>query len=163
MRQDIKLHFSGYNHPQTQGKVERFHRTLNATIRHRTFPTAYEQWEPLLDDIRFEYNTIRPHEALDMQVPADRYVPSNREYNPDPPPVEYPDGFIVRKTGTGGRFVYKGKRLVSSQALEDEYIGIKELEHTALIYYRKTPLREVDLRTGKSVSFEPRPRQLGPQ
>jgi transposase InsO family protein len=28
MRQGIRLHFSGYRHPQTQGKVERFHRSM---------------------------------------------------------------------------------------------------------------------------------------
>lgn len=38
MKQGIQLHFSGYRHPQTQGKVERFHRTLSAAMNRRPFP-----------------------------------------------------------------------------------------------------------------------------
>lgn len=151
MRQDIKLHFSGYSHPQTQGKVERFHRTLAQAIRHKGTPTQFEQWESLLSEIQKEYNVIRPHESLGMEVPASRYSPSSRQFNPSPSPIEYPDGFTIQKVDSLGRFRFKGHRLFSSQALAGEYVGLKWLENSMVIYYRKTPMREVDLSTGTSI------------
>ena len=59
MRQGIRLHFSGYRHPQTQGKVERFHRSMAATLKRRGFPSP-EHRQDWLDRFRHEYNHLRP-------------------------------------------------------------------------------------------------------
>ena len=76
MRQGIRLYFSGIRHPQTQGKVERHHGSMERALNHRGVPSDdHQQW---LDDYRREYNCIRPHEALDMQTPASRWQPSPR-------------------------------------------------------------------------------------
>ena len=65
MEQGIRLYFSGYCHPQTQGKVERFHSTLGQAVRHRGGPRKkLSSWQKLFDEIRHEYNHVRPHEAL---------------------------------------------------------------------------------------------------
>ena len=54
MRQGIALHWSGYRHPQTQGKVERFHGSLQRAQLRRGVPEQQrQQW---LDDYRYEYN-----------------------------------------------------------------------------------------------------------
>lgn len=154
MRQDITLKFSGYNHPQTQGKVERFHRTLAHAVRHKGTPKAFKDWGRLLSSIKKEYNYIRPHEALKMDVPASRYKPSRVPFNPSPKPPEYPSGTNVIRLDHLGRFQYKGFRLFASEALADDYVKIEELEKTALIYYRKTPIREFSLVTGRSEQFQ---------
>lgn len=153
MKQDIKLKFSGYNHPQTQGKVERFHRTLAQSVRHKGTPTRFAKWSPLLNTIRQEYNHIRPHEALNMAVPASRYLSSKRCYNPAPKPPEYPSHSTVVKVDHHGRFRYRGLRLPASEALADELIRIEELEQTAVIFYRNTAIREFSLATGQSSQF----------
>lgn len=153
MKQDIRLKFSGYNHPQTQGKVERFHGTLARSVRHKGTPTCFEKWSPLLATIRQEYNHIRPHESLNMDVPASRYLLSSRRYNPAPKPPEYPSHSTVIKVDHLGRFRYRGLRLFASEALADELIRIEELERTAVIFYRNTPIREVSLVTGQSSQF----------
>lgn len=153
MKQDIELKFSGYNHPQTQGKVERFHRTLAHAVRHKGTPTRFDKWSPLLASIKREYNHVRPHEALNMDVPASRYRPSKRRYNPAPKPPEYPSQSTVIRLDNQGRFRYKGLRLFASEALADELIRIEELERTAVIFYRNTPIREVSLVTGHSSQF----------
>ena len=58
MEQGIRLYYSGVGHPQTQGKVERFHRTLSEGIRHRGGPPQqFAQWGPLLK--AFRRNTTR--------------------------------------------------------------------------------------------------------
>ena len=45
--------------------------------------SAFDEW-------RDEYNLHRPHQALDMQVPASRYRPSGMAYCEQLPPIEYP-------------------------------------------------------------------------
>lgn len=153
MKQDIQLTFCGYNHPQTQGKVERFHRTLAHAVRHKGTPKAFKSWTPLLKTIRKEYNHIRPHESLSMNVPASRYIPSQKAFNPSPKIPEYPSGSTTIKLDSHGRFSYKKFRLFASEALADEIIRIEELEKTALIYYRNTPIREFSLSSGHSAQF----------
>lgn len=60
-------------HPQTQGKIERFHRTMkHELLKHKTFKDINEA-EAALRDWRTKYNEIRPHEALGMKCPAEVY------------------------------------------------------------------------------------------
>src|ERR1039458_9826775 len=61
MKQGIECLFSGIRHPQTQGKVERFHGTLEMARRRRGLPVA-ELRQSWLDEFRYEYNYVRPHE-----------------------------------------------------------------------------------------------------
>ena len=67
--------------PTTTGKVERFHRTLRTEFRtDRVFEDlATAQAE--LDRWVHEYNHDRPHQALDMATPAQRFL------HHDPAPV----------------------------------------------------------------------------
>lgn len=51
VKQGIKLLWSGYRHPQTQGKVERFHRTLKEGILFNGKPTLWSDWQPLLEGL----------------------------------------------------------------------------------------------------------------
>jgi transposase InsO family protein len=50
-------------HPQTQGKVERFHRTLKLWLRPRPRPSTIAELQTMLDTFREIYNTTRPHRA----------------------------------------------------------------------------------------------------
>ena len=88
MRQGIRLHWSRIRHPQTQGKVERFHGSLQRALERRGFPQ--QPRKPGLIDYRWEHNYVRPHEALGMKTPATVWSPSRRRYDPHPPRWEYP-------------------------------------------------------------------------
>ncbi len=66
IRQGVRLVWSGYGHPQTQGKVERFHGTLARELRHHGRPRRWSQWQPLFDRLRRRYNHVRPHEGIQM-------------------------------------------------------------------------------------------------
>src|SRR5271165_5828532 len=67
MRQGVELHWSRVRHPQTQGKVERFHGELQrALARRRVLVPDVQAW---LDEFRWEHNHVRPHEALGWSVP----------------------------------------------------------------------------------------------
>ncbi|MGJ3508288.1 IS481 family transposase [Enemella sp. A6] len=62
------------NHPQTQGKVERFQQTLKKWLtRQHTQPATTDDLQHLLDQFRHEYNHQRPHRALDRRTPAAAY------------------------------------------------------------------------------------------
>ena len=84
IKQGIVLVYSGVGHPQTQGKVERFNRTVAAAVRHHGRPDKLRGWQELFDGFRRVYNEVRPHEALGMGVPAQRYKRSGREYQERP-------------------------------------------------------------------------------
>lgn len=98
IKQDIRLVLSGVGHPQTQGKVERFHGSLAWALRHLGTPQDLAGSAAFLETVRRDYNELRPHESLGMEVPDRHYRPSPRAYNPTPPPWDYSAG--VRVLGT---------------------------------------------------------------
>ncbi|MDR3740845.1 MAG: IS481 family transposase, partial [Terracidiphilus sp.] len=101
MRQGIGLHWSRVRHPQTQGKVERFHGELQRALDCRT--GKQEPTQAWLDCYRWEHNYVRPHEALEMATPSTRWYPSPRRYDPHPPAWEYESGAWVRKVDCEGK------------------------------------------------------------
>jgi len=65
-------------HPQTQGKIERFHRSLKNVVTLRNFYLPWELQEEIAGFVRY-YNHERVHEALDNLTPADVYEARGRE------------------------------------------------------------------------------------
>jgi transposase InsO family protein len=152
MRQGIRLGFSGIRHPQTQGKVERFHGSLERALNHRGVPEEdHQQW---LDAFRHEHNYIRPHQALDMQTPASRWQPSPRQYNPNPPAWEYPEDAWTLKIDSHGTIDIHDQSYPISKALVGERVRIIEADERLLIYYCNTLIRELDPATKRSTIIE---------
>jgi transposase InsO family protein len=60
-------------HPQTQGKTERFHQTLQRWLRARPTASSTAQLQRQLDLFREHYNEQRPHRALHRRTPGDAY------------------------------------------------------------------------------------------
>ena len=60
-------------HPQTQGKTERFHQTLQRWLRARPTASSTAQLQRQLDQFREHYNEHRPHRALHRRTPSDAY------------------------------------------------------------------------------------------
>jgi transposase InsO family protein len=111
MRLRIRISHSRPHHPQTQGKDERFHRSLEAEVLRYQRGDSLRQWQEHFDRWRNVYNTERPHESLDMNVPASRYQPSPRSYPEQLPPIEYGPTDIVRKVRGYGHIKYQGREL----------------------------------------------------
>ncbi len=84
-------------HPQTQGKDERFHRTLKQEVIERHRPQRMADCQVCFDRWRRVYNHERPHDALDLAVPATRYRPSPRSFPNRLEPIDYPPGDLVRR------------------------------------------------------------------
>ena len=152
IKQGIRLIFGSIAHPQTQGKVERFHRTMKQEMKHRGVPQCVEGIAQALSDFRLVYNEIRPHEALDMDVPSARYSPSPRAYDPNPPEWEYPDGADVKRVTDAGNLVYKGRQYYACKALARERVWCREVDNRLLVTYRHMYIRDIDLDTGRTTA-----------
>ena len=60
-------------HPQTQGKIERFHQTLKKWLLEQESAKDLKELQRQLDEFRIIYNTARPHKALEMRTPQSCY------------------------------------------------------------------------------------------
>ncbi len=60
------------NHPQTQGKIERYHRTMKNVVKLDNY-YAPEELEKALEKFVHTYNNERYHESLQNLTPADVY------------------------------------------------------------------------------------------
>lgn len=110
IRLGIGVSHSRPYHPQTQGKDERFHRTLEAELLRYQTATTLTKWQlQHFDPWREIYNHERPHESLGDQVPASRYQPSQRSYPERLPPIEYGPADIVRKVRHFGHIKFAGR------------------------------------------------------
>lgn len=109
MRLGIGLSHSRPYHPQTLGKDERFHRTLKAELLGGTPFDDLNRCQQAFDRWRQIYNCQRPHQALDMAVPAARYQPSPRSFPETLPPIEYAPDHHVRRVQQQGWISFKGK------------------------------------------------------
>lgn len=110
-------------HPEQNGRHERLHRTLKAaTLRPpRVSPRRQQQ---AFEQFRLEYNQQRPHEALQMQTPAQCYRPSGRPYPRRLPEVAYPAAYEVRRVRSNGEIKWQGRHLFLSEALIGEPVGL---------------------------------------
>jgi transposase InsO family protein len=75
-------------HPQTQGKTERFHQTLQRWLAARPPARTIPELQRQLDTFREHYNEHRPHRALHRRTPGDAYratpkaVPASNGHQP---------------------------------------------------------------------------------
>lgn len=101
MDHDILPIHGRIKHPQTQGKIERFHRTMNQELLKHYVPKDILDAERMFADWRECYNNERPHEALGMKCPSDIYVPSERTYCDQIAKYEYSGAYHVIKVNSG--------------------------------------------------------------
>ncbi len=152
IKQGIRLHWSGIGHPQTQGKVERFHGSLQRALDKRGLGGESPQlW---LDRYRWEHNYLRPHQALDMKTPATRWHPSGRRYDPNPPRWLYPEGAWVLKVDSQGKLDIRDTRWRIGRALAGEWVQILEVEQRIQVYYCHTLIRELQPSIHRSTIVE---------
>ena len=78
------------------------------------------------DQFRVEFNTIRPHDALDGRRPKERLKPCSRPYPGPNPSVEYPGHFETRSVRNGGVIKWRGRLLFLSESLVGEQVGLVE-------------------------------------
>lgn len=152
IKQGIDLHHGRIRHPQTQGKVERFHRTLGQALAHRGLPTTLPGFQIAFDSFRAIYNEVRPHESLGDEVPASRYQPSRKVYQPVPAEWEYPAGSQVERIADNGCLCLQGRYTFVCHALAGERVLCQRFGDMMLVTYRHMHVREIDLETGRTTA-----------
>ena len=113
--------------PQQNARHERMHRTLKRECTRPPERTSRAQ-QRRFDTWRVEYNTVRPHEALDDATPASRYTPSPRPYPRQLPPLEYPGHYEVRRVSRNGGIRWHKQWVNVSQTLGEEVVGLTEID-----------------------------------
>ena len=147
IRQGISVLHGRPYHPQTQGKEERFHRTLALELlSQRSRWRDQHELQEAFDHWRDLYNFERPHEALGQQPPASRYQPSPRPFRPALSPIAYASDDQVRKVQDKGRISFRGREWLVSRAFIGEPVALRAVGDGAWdVYYCHQKIGQVDL------------------
>jgi transposase InsO family protein len=147
LRLGVRVSHSRPYHPQTQGKDERFHRTLKRELLdHRGFDSI-SRCQHAFDEWRDQYNLIRPHESLGQKPPITRYRRSGREFPEQLPPVEYEIG-VPRRVRKHGAVKFENKDIFVGEGLAGETVALcpTETDGVYTVLFCNVELQTVDLR-----------------
>ena len=140
---DIEVEFGRPGHPEDNAGHEQFHRVMKAETASPPAQTwrgqqrRTEQWVQ-------EYNEARPHEALEMKVPAQSYRPSVRKFPLTEQPLRYPKGWESRQVKSNGEVSWRGRVRFIGEAFARQRVGLKQ--HKAgiwRVYYVKHLIGEL--------------------
>ena len=143
-------------HPQSRGKIERFHRSLNAEVLALRLLRDLDDAQAAFDAWRSVYNFERPHEALAFATPARHYHISQRAMPEHLPEPEYEHGEVVRKISkTDTRIAFKGRFWRVPQAFGGERLAIRPLNTDGLygVYFASHHVATIDLTKPKTVNY----------
>jgi len=138
---DINTSHGRPYHPQTQGKVERFHRTAQEDIGLLLRLANQTDVVKAMADFRHDYNWERPHESLGQKVPGVAYSCSTRKRPNRMPVHEIPDGAISRKVDDEARIRYKGKQYRAGKGLVGQYVEIRMDKDGPALYFASRRFR----------------------
>lgn len=144
--------------PQQNGRHERMHLTLK---KEATRPPSLNslQQQARFDDFVQEFNTERPHQAIDMKCPAELYTPSPRPYQ-GLPELAYPfhDRDVI--VTACGRLCLHRKKVNISTVLAGQKLGIKEVDEGIwLVSFMHYDLGYIDL---EQRTLQPTDNPFGP-
>lgn len=148
MQLDIRPVHGRPLHPQTQGKLERLHRTLKADVFAGRPDADLATAQAACDTFRTTYNHDRPHEALAHRPPASRYVGSTRPFPDRLTEPEYAPDTQRRTVAAQGTIGYQGYTLRVGHAFAGHHVGVTPTAEDGVvrIQFSRFPVREVDLR-----------------
>ena len=154
MNHDVLPIHGRLKHPQTQGKIERFHRAMKDELLKHTVMQDIHDADRQFQNWREKYNTIRPHEALNMQCPADIYIPSKRSYSDTVEPFEYGGQFHVIKVNSWGYVRFDKWQIYLSETMIGEHIEFRPNPHgdSFIACYRNFKIAEFSVVDGKLIN-----------
>lgn len=156
MRLGVTVSHSRPYHPQTQGKDERFHRTLKLELLREGRWPDFDRCQQAFDRWRESYNCVRPHEALKLAVPASRYQPSSRAFPETLPVIEYDSGAVIRKVGERGQVKYEQRKFFVGDAFGGLYVALRPTMIDGLleVYFCHQKVGSIDLKAVRSKKSE---------
>ena len=134
-------------HPQTQGKEERFNRSFTREcLKGKTFSDKVHA-QNCFNEYRTFYNEVRPHFALDLDVPAKHYKPSSKRMPEKVEQWEYGSEYRLCKVKETGFFNYKGQGFFLSEAFGGKTIAVREshLPGQITLVFRNFKIGRIDL------------------
>lgn len=146
------LHGQPY-HPQTQGKVERLHRTLATDVTNTQRFVDLAAAQRAFDRWRGIYNRLRPHDALAGAPPASRYSPSRIPFPKALPPIEYDADDAVRTVQSHGMISFRGQMFPVGTGLQGLPVAVRPTSEDDIftIHFCHRLLRSIDLNAREQV------------
>jgi transposase InsO family protein len=135
-------------HPQTQGKDERLHRTLQLEVIQRHTLNNLQDSQLVFDAWWRTYNYVRPHEALQMDVPAAHYQPSSRPFPSCLPPVTYPENDLIRKVDEAGKIYFHNHAFRVGKAFCHQPVAVRPIQPEGCfdVFFCLQPIARIDFR-----------------
>ena len=134
-------------HPQTQGKEERFNRSFTREcLKGKEFKDKAHA-QSYFDEYRIFYNEVRPHFALDLEVPAMHYQSSKKQFPNKIEVWEYESEYKLCKVKETGYFNYDGQGFFLSEAFGGKTIAVREshLPGQLTLVFRNFIIGRIDL------------------
>jgi putative transposase len=159
LRLGIEIERIKPGNPQQNGRHERMHLTLKLET---TKPAGknFLQQQTKFDDFIDCYNNERPHQALNMRCPAERYVPSTRPYT-GLSELDYPFHDKTVTVTACGRICFNRQKINLSTVFAGQSVGIKQVsEHIWLVTFMDYDLGYFDHETCR---LEPLENPFGPK
>ena len=135
-------------HPQTQGKEEKFNGSF--TRECLKFHKIKDQADAtkIFAEYREFYNNVRPHIALNLDVPSSRYRPSDRQYPSQIKEWEYAEDLKIHNVKSTGYITIKGQGYFLSEAFGNKQIAMRESDkgaHLINLYFRQFRIGQIDI------------------
>jgi transposase InsO family protein len=140
MRLGIRPIHGKPNHPQTQGKVERFHKTAKLEIGSPLYDQDINVSCLACQAFVKRYNWVRPHDALAGAVPGSRYTLFPRKRPGVLPTPEPRAGDLTRKVGDAGCITFKQREYKVGRGLVGQHVQLRQDEGGLRVYFADFPL-----------------------
>jgi putative transposase len=141
----IRLDRIAPGHPEQNGGHERMHKDIRMELQ-GVIEGDLSHHQHAFDIWQRTFNFERPHEALNMKVPADIYRRSSLNYR-EVYNIEYSDDYITRKIDTSGRVGINNKHIFISSALSGWNVGLKYLSNDRMeLWFDYLRIGEIDLK-----------------
>jgi transposase InsO family protein len=150
----VELINSGPYHPETLGKLERFHKTLKQWLADEGPAHDLDHLQELLDGFRHHYNRERPHQAIGNLTPAERFkftppvaeaISTGVDVNGEP---VYPPRSLVRKVSKVGNIGYLGVQITIGKRWAYGRVRVLPLGGLVHIYYGEELIRVIAIEPG---------------
>jgi hypothetical protein len=112
-------------HPQTQGKVERLHGTIEAEMLLGAHFAGLAAFVRAVAGFRHVYNGERPHCALGLDTPLSHYRPSERRFRESLPAIRYGPDDQVRIVSQLGKINFRGQVFKISKAFSRQPVALR--------------------------------------
>jgi transposase InsO family protein len=154
--QGITHRLTGVRRPTTTGKIERFHKTLRAELLTGRRFDSLAHAQQVLDAWVEDYNLRRPHQAIAMQVPAQRFQRPTATVTPVPTiqphqPLTVGPTEVTRRVSASGLIGVCYQQVSAGRHLAGQVVTVRLHPTLLQVFYAGQLIRTVPRRTTKEV------------